>query len=186
MNPSLIEDKLTPKTKAILPVHLYGQPADMDSILKIAKRHKLKVIEDAAQCHGAKILNKRIGSHGDAVTWSFYPGKNLGAFGDAGAVTTNSKDVAERIKSLRNYGSKIKYVNDEKGFNSRLDPIQAAFLRVKLRFLDEWNDRRKKIALNYLTNIKNNEYVLPYTEEFNDPVWHLFVLRSKDRAQLQE
>jgi dTDP-4-amino-4,6-dideoxygalactose transaminase len=144
IDPDRIEEAITPQTRAILPVHLYGQPADMDPILEIAKRHNLKVIEDAAQAHGAGYKGKRTGGHGDAVGFSFYPGKNLGAYGDGGAVTTNDDLFAERIRSLRNYGSRIKYYNEVKGFNSRLDELQAAFLRVKLRKLDEWNERRNK------------------------------------------
>jgi dTDP-4-amino-4,6-dideoxygalactose transaminase len=139
INPALIEAAITPKTKAILPVHLYGQPADMDAILAVARQHKLLVLEDGAQAHGARYKGKRLGAHGHAVAWSFYPGKNLGAMGDGGAVTTNDADLAERIRVLRNYGSRVKYVNDVQGYNSRLDPLQAAILRVKLAHLDEWN-----------------------------------------------
>ncbi len=186
IDPTLIKTKITKKTKAIIPVHLYGQPADMTSIIKIAKENKIKIIEDGAQCHGAQIYNKKIGGHGDVVAWSFYPGKNLGAFGDAGAVTTNSKKIADKIRSLRNYGSKIKYFNDEKGFNSRLDPLQASFLRIKLAYLDNWNNRRKKIAKNYLDNINNDKIKLPYVEKCNSHVWHLFVIRTKARKKLQE
>ena len=129
IDPARIEAAITPRTRALLPVHLYGQPADLDPILDIARRHGLKVIEDAAQAHGARYKGKRIGGHGDAVAWSFYPGKNLGALGDGGAVTTNDRELAERLRVLRNYGSRIKYVNEVQGFNSRLDPLQAAFLR---------------------------------------------------------
>lgn len=186
INPTLIKKAITSKTRAIIPVHLYGQPADMISINKISKGYGLKVIEDAAQAHGAKINNKKIGSHGDIASWSFYPGKNLGAFGDGGAITTNSIEYAEKIKSLRNYGSKVKYVNDELGFNSRLDPLQAAFLSIKLNHLEIWNDRRRTIANKYLQEIDNKKITLPYVKEWSDPVWHLFVLRTKNRKLLQE
>src|SRR6056297_3919445 len=149
IDPARIEAAITPQTRAILPVHLYGQPADMDPILGIARRHGLRVIEDAAQAHGARYKGKRIGAHGDIVCWSFYPGKNLGAMGDAGAITTDDPDLAERISLLRNYGSRQKYVNEEAGINSRLDPVQAAVLRVKLKVLDEWTERRRKLAAAY-------------------------------------
>ena len=185
INPNLIEKKISNKTKAIIPVHLYGQPANMDLIINIAKKNNLKIVEDGAQSHGAKIYNKKIGSHGDAVAWSFYPGKNLGAFGDGGAVTTNSEFIANKVKSLRNYGSEKKYINDEKGFNSRLDPLQASFLRIKLRYLNKWNERRKKIAQNYLNEINNKKITLPYVELCNDPVWHLFVIRLNEREKIQ-
>ena len=150
IDPARIEAAITAKTKVILPVHLYGQPADLDPILAIARQHGLRVLEDAAQAHGARYQGRRIGAHGDAVAWSFYPGKNLGALGDGGAVTTNDPDIADRIRVLRNYGSRVKYVNEVQGVNSRLDPIQAAVLRVKLKVLDEWNTRRKTIAAQYL------------------------------------
>jgi len=149
IDPALIEAAITPRTKVILPVHLYGQPADLEPILAIAKKYDLKVLEDAAQAHGARYKNKRIGGHGDATAWSFYPGKNLGALGDAGAITTNDPVLADRIKELRNYGSREKYVNDVRGFNSRLDPLQAAVLSVKLRYLDEWNARRSAVSQQY-------------------------------------
>ena len=142
LDPDKIEAAITPRTKAILPVHLYGQPADLDPILAVARKHGLRVLEDAAQAHGARYKGKRIGRHGDVVAWSFYPSKNLGALGDAGAVTTNDPELADRVRVLRNYGSRVKYVNEVKGCNSRLDPVQAAVLRVKLRHLDEWNARR--------------------------------------------
>ena len=183
---SLIKGAISPRTKAIIPVHLYGQPADMESILKIAKENNLKVIEDGAQAHGSKIKDKKIGSHGDAVAWSFYPGKNLGAFGDGGAVTTNSPEIMKKIKILRNYGSKVKYINDEQGFNSRLDPLQAAFLRVKLNYLDLWNERRSKIAYKYLNEIKQNQIALPHHESWSNPVWHLFVVRVSNRNNFQK
>lgn len=186
MDITCIESVITPRTKAILPVHLYGQPANINIILKIAAQYDLKVIEDGAQSHGARVNGKRIGGHGDAVAWSFYPGKNLGAFGDGGAVTTNNLEVYERLKILRNYGSKVKYINDEIGFNSRLDPIQAAFLRVKLRHLDKWNNRRSVIASNYKNKLNEHCLTLPFVPEQYDPAWHLFVVHSKDRDSLQK
>lgn len=186
IDPARIEEAITPRTKVILPVHLYGQPADLDPIISIARKHDLRVLEDAAQAHGARYKGRRIGAHSDAVAWSFYPGKNLGALGDGGAVTTNDPEIAERIQVLRNYGSRVKYVNEVKGFNSRLDPIQAAVLRVKLAYLDEWNNRRNKIAISYLDNIKSNSLILPQVIDKSEPVWHVFVIRSKNREEIQE
>lgn len=187
INPALIEPAITPQTKAILPVHLYGQPVDLDPILSIARKHGLLVLEDAAQAHGARYKGKRIGAHGDAVAWSFYPGKNLGAFGDGGAITTNDSGIADRIRLLRNYGSKIKYHNEVVGFNSRLDELQAAVLRVKLIRLDEWNERRRCIAAQYLQQLSDqHELALPYVPEWVEPVWHLFVVRHVQRDALQK
>lgn len=186
IDPTLIEQAITPRTKAILPVHLYGQPADLDPILDITRKHGLRVLEDAAQAHGARYKGRRIGSHGDAVAWSFYPGKNLGALGDAGAVTTNDPEIADRIRVLRNYGSRIKYVNEVRGYNSRLDPIQAAVLRVKLKHLDEWNNRRRHIASHYMSNIKVPSLVLPHVPEWAEPVWHLFVISHPERDTLAQ
>jgi dTDP-4-amino-4,6-dideoxygalactose transaminase len=186
INPALIEGAITTRTKAILPVHLYGQPADLDPILAMAGRHGLRVLEDAAQAHGARYKGRRVGSHGDAVAWSFYPGKNLGALGDGGAVTTNSPAIADRLRVLRNYGSRTKYVNESKGFNSRLDPLQAAFLRAKLKHLDRWNAIRYGIAGRFLTDLANTGLVLPIVPDWAEPVWHLFVVRSKARDQIQE
>jgi dTDP-4-amino-4,6-dideoxygalactose transaminase len=185
IDPSLIEAAITPRTKVILPVHLYGQPADLDPILAIAKKHKLKVLEDAAQAHGARYKGKRIGGHGDAVAWSFYPGKNLGALGDGGAVTTNDPEIADRLRVLRNYGSRVKYVNEVQGYNSRLDPIQAAVLRVKLKHLDEWNARRAAIATRYNTELVMSGLALPHVPEWASPVWHLYVICTKAREALQ-
>ena len=182
---SKIEAAITPRTKVIIPVHLYGQPADMDGVLTIAKKHGLRVLEDAAQAHGASYKGRRIGSHGDAVTWSFYPGKNLGAIGDGGAVTTNDPKLAERIQVLRNYGSKQKYVNEVKGVNSRLDPLQAAILRAKLPHLDEWNNRRREIAKRYQHELAGLGFILPTVPEGTEPVWHLYVICSDDRDGLQ-
>ena len=186
IDPERIEAAITPRTKVILPVHLYGQPADLNPILDIARKRGLRVLEDAAQAHGARYRGRRIGGHGDAVCWSFYPGKNLGAFGDGGAITTNNSDIADRLRVLRNYGSKIKYVNDIKGFNSRLDPIQAAILRVKLRYLDVWNGRRKEIAGLYSSRLSDAELNFPYVPDYAESSWHLYVIRSNDRIQLQK
>jgi len=186
IDPNLIEAAITPHTKVILPVHLYGQPADMDPILTIARKHGLRVLEDAAQAHGAKYKSKRIGGHGDAVAWSFYPGKNLGALGDAGAVTTNDPELVDRIKVLRNYGSREKYVNEVRGFNSRLDPIQAAVLRVKLKYLDIWNARRSTIAKHYLQALNECDLILPFVLGWADSVWHVFVVRHQRRDALQQ
>lgn len=186
IDPALIEAAITPRTKVILPVHLYGQPADMDPILAIARKHGLKVLEDGAQAHGARYKGKRIGAHGDVVAWSFYPGKNLGAFGDGGAITTNDAELAERISVLRNYGSRVKYVNDVRGFNSRLDPIQAAALRVKLNFLDAWNDRRADIASRYQVELQNTGLVLPFVPDWAEPAWHLYVVQRPQRDALQK
>ena len=186
LDPALIEAAITPRTKVILPVHLYGQPADLDPILAIARKHGLRVLEDGAQAHGARYKGRRLGSHGDAVAWSFYPGKNLGALGDGGAVTTNDAELAERIRVLRNYGSRVKYVNELRGFNSRLDPLQAAVLRVKLAHLDDWNARRKAIAAQYRVGLADCGLGLPQVPAFADPVWHLFVVRHPRRDELQK
>lgn len=185
IDPSLIEAAITSKTKVILPVHLYGQPVDLDPILAIARKHGLRVLEDAAQAHGARYKGQRIGAHGDVVAWSFYPGKNLGALGDGGAVTTNDPDIADRIRVLRNYGSRVKYVNEVKGYNSRLDPIQAAVLRVKICYLDEWNGRRKAIAQQYATALVQTGLVLPCVPDWAEPAWHLYVVRDTQRDALQ-
>lgn len=186
INPALIEAAITPCTKAILVVHLYGQPADMDAINAIAKEHGLKVIEDAAQAHGARYKDRRVGSLGDAAGFSFYPGKNLGAIGDGGAVTTNDAALAQRIRVLGNYGSQVKYHNQLKGYNSRLDELQAAFLRAKLPVLDEWNARRQIIGTQYLSQLDSSALVLPHVPDWAEPVWHLFVVRSQARDVLQK
>lgn len=188
INPELIEAAITGRTKAILPVHLYGQTADMDPICAIARRHNLKVLEDAAQAHGAWYKGKKAGALGDAAGFSFYPGKNLGAFGDGGAVTTNDAKLAEKIRCLRNYGSHKKYVNDTVGFNSRLDELQAAFLRVKLRYLDIWNSKRDMIAQWYLQTLPNlfPDLILPRGIDDCRPCWHLFVVRTKERQAFQQ
>lgn len=182
IDPARIRPAITPKTRAIIAVHLYGQPADLDPILGIAKHHGLAVIEDAAQAQGAAYNATRIGAHGDVVCWSFYPGKNLGAMGDGGAITTNRADLADRIKTLRNYGSRTKYVNEEQGTNSRLDPIQAAILGVKLQHLDDWTEKRRDIARHYIDHLSG--VTLPHVPNWADPVWHLFVIRHPDRDAL--
>ena len=184
--PELIQAAITARTKAILPVHLYGQPADMDPIMDIAARFNLKVIEDNAQAQGARYKGRRTGSLGHAAAHSFYPGKNLGAFGDGGAVTTNDTDLANRVRMLRNYGSKQKYYNECKGFNSRLDELQATFLRVKLKTLDEWNERRRALAESYLKELRSLDgLTLPMVPLWAAPVWHLFVIRNSKRDELK-
>jgi len=187
MAPGEIEAAITPRTKAVLPVHLYGQPADMDPINQIAAKHGLKVIEDNAQAQGARYKGRPTGSLGDSAGNSFYPSKNLGAFGDAGAVTTNDGKLADQIRTLRNYGSKKKYYNDCKGYNSRLDELQAAFLRVKVKKLDEWNRRRAAVAAQYLAGMSDvPDLTLPFVPSWAEPVWHLFVVRHPERDYLQQ
>ncbi len=183
---SKIEKAITSKTKVILPVHLYGEPADLDELLAITKKYSLFLLEDAAQAHGAVYKGKRVGSHGDAIAWSFYPGKNLGGMGDGGAITTNNTKLAERLSLLRNYGSSEKYVNQIKGFNSRLDPIQAAILNVKLNYLDSWNQKRKIIANHYLDAFKNFAITTPHLNKFSESAWHLFVVQHPQREKLQQ
>ena len=185
IDPALIGNAITSRTRAIIPVHLYGQPADMDPICVLAAKHGLIVIEDAAQAQGARYKGRRAGSLGHAAATSFYPGKNLGALGDGGAVLTNDDAIAERVKQLRNYGSKIKYQHDLVGYNSRLDEMQAAFLRAKLTVLDEWNARRREIATQYSTLLAGADMDLPVIPEFAEPVWHLYVIRSKQRNTLK-
>ena len=181
-----IENSITPKTKAIMVVHLYGQAVQMNKVLTLAKKYNLKVIEDCAQAHGAydNSTKKKVGSIGDAGGFSFYPGKNLGALGDGGAVTTNDKQLADTIRALGNYGSNTKYENLYKGINSRLDELQASFLRIKLRYLNQEISQRKKIAAYYLENIKNKKIQLPFIQ--TDSVWHLFPVRTKNRDKFQE
>lgn len=181
-----IEEKITPKTKAIMPVHLYGQPCDMDKIMDIAKKHNLYVVEDSAQAHGALYKGKRVGSFGDAAGFSFYPGKNLGALGDAGAVVTNNNELAEKIRAFGNYGSDYKYHHIYKGNNSRLDEMQAAFLSIKLSCLDRMNEERRKIAKKYLDRIDNPLVKLPVVEEFAQPVWHIFAVRCDKRNEFEK
>ncbi|MES2316910.1 MAG: DegT/DnrJ/EryC1/StrS family aminotransferase [Pseudomonadota bacterium] len=185
IDPARIEAAITPRTRAIMPVHLYGQPADMDAIMEIAGRHRLKVIEDAAQAHGARYRGRRVGALGDAAGFSFYPGKNLGALGDGGAIVTNDAELAKRLRVLRNYGSSVKYHNEVKGYNSRLDELQAAFLRAKLVGLDQANERRRAVATRYIEGMAGSDLVLPFVPDWAEPVWHLFVVRSGDRAKLQ-
>ena len=185
IDPARIAATLTERTKAILPVHLYGQPADLDPIVAIARTNGLAVVEDAAQAHGTSYRGRRIGAHGDIVCWSFYPGKNLGALGDAGAITTDNPDLAERIRVLRNYGSRVKYVNEVQGANSRLDPLQAAVLRVKLGHLDTWTERRRALAARYLAGLAGTKLILPHVPDWANPAWHLFVVRTKAREALQ-
>ena len=185
IDPAAIEQAITSRTRAIIPVHLYGQPADMDAVKKIAARHGLLVIEDAAQAHGAGYKGNRAGSLGGAAAFSFYPGKNLGALGDGGAVVTSDAELARRIRQLRNYGSEIKYDHQLAGFNSRLDELQAAVLRVKLRHLDDWNARRRSAAAYYLSHLLPARIGLPAVPHFADPVWHLFVIRSERRDALR-
>jgi len=185
IDPALVGDAITNRTRAIIPVHLYGQPADMDPINLLAAKYGLIVIEDAAQAQGACYKGRRAGSLGHAAATSFYPGKNLGALGDGGAVLTNDDAIAEKVKQLRNYGSKVKYQHDLAGYNSRLDEMQAAFLRVKLTVLDEWNVRRRKIADQYSKLLSGTDIILPHVPEFAEPVWHLYVIRSKMRDELK-
>lgn len=177
---------ITSRTRAIIPVHLYGQPADMDPIVELATKHNLVVIEDAAQAQGARYKGRRVGSLGSAAATSFYPGKNLGALGDGGAILTNDFAIAEKVRQLRNYGSKIKYQHDVAGYNSRLDEMQAAFLRVKLTVLDEWNLLRREIASSYSTLLAEADINLPAVPRFAEPVWHLYVIRSKQREELKK
>lgn len=187
LDPNVIEAAITKKTKAIMPVHLYGLPADMDPINAMAVRHGLKVIEDAAQAHGAMYKTRKAGSLGDAAGFSFYPGKNLGAFGDAGAVTTNDADIADKIRTLRNYGSKVKYHNEYKGMNSRLDELQAAILRVKLRYLDEWNARRGVLAAYYNESLRQVSGIFaPLEPKGLKSCWHLYVITTPERNRLLE
>jgi dTDP-4-amino-4,6-dideoxygalactose transaminase len=185
MDHSRVAEKVGHRTKAIIAVHLYGQPTDLDPLRDLSSTFGLRLIEDAAQAHGARYKGRRIGAHGDAVCWSFYPGKNLGAFGDAGAVTTNDHDIAASIIRLGNYGSSRKYVHEERGINSRLDPIQAAVLSVKLHHLEEWTERRRRLALAYADALWDSGLILPHVPKWADPAWHLYVVRHPDRAWLQ-
>lgn len=185
IDPDRIAAAITPRTKAIMPVHLYGEPADMEAIGALAARHGLKVVEDVAQAQGAKVRGRRTGALGDAGAHSFFPSKNIGAFGDGGAVTTDDDALAERLRVLRNYGSRVKYVNLERGYNSRLDEMQAAFLRVRLAKLDEWNERRRLVAARYDDKLAGIAGLgLPRVPQWAEPVWHLYVVRTKRRADL--
>lgn len=185
IDPARIEAAITSRTRAIVPVHLYGQPADMDPIMALAARHGLKVLEDAAQAHGARYRGRRAGALGHAAGFSFYPGKNLGALGDGGAVVTNDDALAEQLRMLRNYGSRVKYQNELQGHNSRLDELQAAFLREKLSLLDGWNVRRRELADYYRKELADTGLELQHVPEWAEPVWHLFTVRHPQRAQLQ-
>jgi dTDP-4-amino-4,6-dideoxygalactose transaminase len=185
LDPERIEAAITKNTRAIIVVHLYGQAANMSRIMEIAERYELKVLEDCAQAHGALHHGKRVGSLGNAAAFSFYPGKNLGALGDGGAVTTNDSVLADKVKALRNYGSHVKYQNEAKGWNSRLDELQAAILSVKLPYLDQQNDRRRHIARRYRAEINSDFVVLPEVADESSHVWHLFVIRHHARDMLQ-
>lgn len=186
INSTLIEKAITSKTKAIMAVHLYGQPADMDNINRIAKKYNLKVIEDSAQSHGALYKGKKVGSLGDASGFSFYPGKNLGALGDGGAIVTNDKELADKVRAIANYGSDKKYHHIYKGTNSRLDEVQAAFLRIKLRNLEKWNEERRLISQKYITGINNSKIIKPIESDYAKHVWHLFVVRLEKRNEFQK
>ena len=185
IDPDRIEAALTSKTKAIMPVHLYGEPADMDAIAALAAKRGIRVIEDVAQAQGARVRGRRVGSLGDAGAHSFFPSKNIGAFGDGGAVTTDDPKLADRLRTMRNYGSKVKYVNLERGFNSRLDELQAAFLRAKLPRLDAWNERRRLIAVRYDDSLAGIPGLgLPRVPQWAETVWHLYVVRTARRADV--
>lgn len=186
IDPTLIEAAITSRTRCIMPVHLYGQPSEMDAINAIAKKYNLIVIEDAAQSQGALYKNKKAGSLGDAAGTSFYPGKNLGALGDGGAILTNDDAIADKVKKFRNYGSSIKYRHESLGFNSRLDEMQAAFLRVKLQVLDEWNNARSNIAKKYTNLLKDSKLVTPTISDSAKTAWHLYVIRSLNRDKLKD
>lgn len=181
-----IEAALTPRTRGLIPVHMYGQAADMDSILDLARRRDLRVLADAAQAHGARYRGKPIGVFGDACAWSFYPGKNLGAMGDGGAVTTDDPGLAEQVRLLRNYGSPSKHLHQVAGRNSRLDELQAAILRVKLIRLDAWNERRRRVAARYLEGLAHTDLTLPVVPSWSEPAWHLFVVRSPRRDFIRQ
>ncbi|MCF2490321.1 DegT/DnrJ/EryC1/StrS aminotransferase family protein [Dyadobacter sp. CY347] len=184
LDPDKIAEKITSKTRAIITVDLYGRSCEMEPVMALARTYGLKVITDAAQAHGAIYKNKKAGSIADATAFSFYPTKNLGALGDAGAVTTADEALAEKIRFLRNYGSKVRYKNDYQGVNSRMDEIQAAILNVKLPFLDPENDRRRRIAARYLSEINVKDLVFPPADRIEDDAWHLFVVRHPDRSKL--
>jgi dTDP-4-amino-4,6-dideoxygalactose transaminase len=186
LDPTDLARCLSPRTKAIVPVHLYGHPADLGPLCEFARHHGLRVVDDAAQAHGAEYRDRRIGPLADATAWSFYPSKNLGAYGDAGAVTTNDGELASRLWMLRNYGEEERYYHTSRGFNSRLDEIQAAILRVKLRHLDAWNQRRRAIAARYREAIRHPEVRLPVEAPWARHVFHLFVIRSPRRDALRE
>ena len=185
IDPARVADAITPMTRAVVAVHLYGQSANMTALREIASGQGIRLVEDAAQAHGAAENGRPVGGLGDVAAWSFYPAKNLGALGDAGAVTTNDADVADRVRVLRNYGSRTKYINEVQGVNSRLDELQAAVLRAKLPYLMEWNERRRSVAGQYLERLDGAGVTLPVVAPGMDPVWHLFVIRSADRDGLR-
>ena len=186
LDPARVGAAITSRTRVLLPTHLYGQPADLDPILDLAREHGLKVLEDAAQAHGGRYKGKRIGAHGDAVAWSFYPTKNLGALGDGGALTTNDAELAQRARQLGNYGSSDRYIHELRGVNSRLDPLQAAILTAKLPYLDQWNQRRRAVADRYSDALTDCGLVqTPYVSNWAEPVWHLYVVQSDNRDALQ-
>jgi dTDP-4-amino-4,6-dideoxygalactose transaminase len=186
INPALIKQAISTRTKAIMPVHLYGHPCDMPAIMVIAREHGLRVIEDAAQAHGAEINGKRIGSHGDAIAWSFYPSKNLGALGDAGAITTNDAELARKLKMWRNYGSAVRYVNEVAGYNNRLEELHAAVLRIKISALADWNDRRQRLGQRYQRELTGLGLTLPTVRPGVRHAWHLYTIRhpSRDRIKI--
>lgn len=186
IDPDLIEGAISERTKAIIPVHLYGHPCNMDPIINVSQKYNLKVVEDCAQAHGATYKGKKVGSFGDAAGFSFYPGKNLGALGDAGAIVTNNRNLADKVRSLGNYGSDYKYHHIYKGNNSRLDELQAAFLSAKLPLLDKMNDFRNMIADRYLNEIRNEKVILPVVSDNSYPVWHIFAIRSDYRDELEK
>ena len=185
LDPAQLDAAVTERTRAILPVHLYGQPADMDPITEVARRHGLHVLDDAAQAHGARYKGRRVGGLADITAWSFYPGKNLGAFGDAGGVTADDDALVDLVRVLRNYGSRVKYVNEVQGYNSRLDELNAAVLAVKLAALDEWNARRARQAALYAEALGDLPIVLPFVPSWAEPAWHLYVVRVRDRQAVQ-
>ena len=185
LDPAQLAAAVTERTRAILPVHLYGQPADMDAIADVARRHGLHVLDDAAQAHGARYKGRRVGGLADITAWSFYPGKNLGAFGDAGGITTDDDALVDRVRVLRNYGSRVKYVNEVQGYNSRLDELNAAVLAVKLAALDEWNARRARQAAVYAEALGDLPIVLPFVPSWAEPAWHLYVVRVRNRQAVQ-
>lgn len=186
IDPKLIESAITKNTKAIMPVHLYGQACDMDPIMAIARKHNLRVVEDCAQAHGALYKGRKVGTFGDAAGFSFYPGKNLGALGDAGAVVTDNRELANKVRALGDYGSDYKYHHIYKGNNSRLDELQAAFLLTKLPHLDRMNEERRRIATMYTEGIKNDKVILPYINPDCIPVWHIFAIRCTERDLLEK
>jgi len=186
MNPDLLEQAITKNTRVVMPVHLYGRPAKLDQIAAICEHHKIPIIEDAAQAHGATLNGKRIGSWGNTTCWSFYPGKNLGAAGDAGAITTNDPLIAKQARNIANYGSSRKYIHESIGINSRLDPVQAATLSVKLRHLEKWNTRRSQLAEHYINRLNTSDLILPPGNDTACSSWHLFVVRIEQRNELAQ